>query len=147
MKISSHPTPILPARPVAPNITVSTVSSGRITLILEPRSFNTTSYNVSVNGSAPISILATNDTTNYNISIGNSFIMLVSIPSNGGLPYMLNISNLINDAVYTFSVVAINCAGSSCPATMTGKPSEYFRPLNLHLKLQSMWSIKIWAID
>eukprot|EP00731_Ephydatia_muelleri_P009810 Em0005g396a len=104
--------------PAAPQITVSTASSDQFTLVLEPSS-NATSYNVSVNDSVPISISVANynvTPTNYNVSIGNSSIMLMSIPSNGGLSYMLNFSNLMNNTDYTVSVVAINCAGSSSPA-------------------------------
>ena len=107
-------------------------SLGQFTLILEPQSTTTTSYNVSINDSPPISIPVTNNTvtpTNYNVSIGNSSIMLVSIPTNGELPYMLNFSNLISDAVYNVTVVAINCAGNSCTKTITGRPSEFFRYL------------------
>ena len=130
--IPSPPISILPAPPAAPKIAVNTASSGWFTLILEP-SFAITSYNVSVNGSAPISLLAANYTTNYNVSIGNSSIMVVSIPSNGGLSYMLNISNLMNNTDYTISVVAINCAGSSSPATaiVSGRLSESFRVLKI----------------
>ena len=51
---------------------------------------------------------------------------------------MLNFSNLINNTDYTVSVVAINCAGSSSPATekVSGRLSESFRVLKVLLAFE-----------
>ncbi|KAL5494343.1 hypothetical protein EMCRGX_G015656 [Ephydatia muelleri] len=55
--------------------------------------------------------------TSYNVSINDSVNTLVPIPSTGAPQYTF--TGLTNNTVYTVSVVAINCAGSSSPATMT----------------------------
>ena len=57
--------------------------------------------------------------TSYNVSINDSVNMLVPIPSTGAPQYTF--TGLTNNTVYTVSVVAINCAGSSSPATITGR--------------------------
>ena len=57
--------------------------------------------------------------TSYNVSINDSVNTLVPIPSTGAPQYTF--TGLTNNTVYTVSVVAINCAGSSSPATMMGK--------------------------
>ena len=57
--------------------------------------------------------------TSYNVSINASVNTLVPIPSIGAPQY--SFTELTNNTVYTVSVVAINCAGSSSPATMTGR--------------------------
>ena len=49
--------------------------------------------------------------TSYNVNINDSVNTLVAIPSTGPLQYIFN--GLTNNTVYTVSVVAINCAGSS----------------------------------
>eukprot|EP00731_Ephydatia_muelleri_P009696 Em0005g282a len=49
--------------------------------------------------------------TSYNVSINDSANTLVSIPSTGAPQY--TITGLTNNTVYSVSVVAINCAGSS----------------------------------
>eukprot|EP00731_Ephydatia_muelleri_P033082 Em0025g38a len=59
--------------------------------------------------------------TRYNVSINDSVNTLVPIPSTGAPQYMWNFTGLANNTVYTVSVVAINCAGSSNPATNTGR--------------------------
>ena len=150
--VPSPPISILPAPPAAPQITVSTASSDQFTLVLEPSS-NATSYNVSVNDSVPISISVANynvTPTNYNVSIGNSSIMLMSIPSNGGLSYMLNFSNRMNNTDYTVSVVAINCAGSSSPAIakLPGRLSESFRVLKVLLAFGPISNVQrlLWVL-
>ena len=60
--------------------------------------------------------------TSYNVSINDSVNTLVPIPSTGAPQYTF--TGLTNNTVYTVSVVAINCAGSSSPATMTGRTGE-----------------------
>ena len=60
--------------------------------------------------------------TSYNVSINDSVNTLVPIPSTGAPQYAF--TGLTNNTVYTVSVVAINCAGSSSPATMTGRTGE-----------------------
>ena len=57
--------------------------------------------------------------TSYSVSINDSFNTMVPIPSTGAPQYTF--TGLTNNTVYTVSVVAINCAGSSSPATMTGR--------------------------
>ena len=57
--------------------------------------------------------------TSYNVSINDSVNTLVPIPSTRAPQYTF--TGLTNNTVYTVSVVAINCAGSSSPATITGK--------------------------
>eukprot|EP00731_Ephydatia_muelleri_P009702 Em0005g288a len=60
----------------------------------------------------------------YNVSINDSVNTLVPIPSTGAPQYTF--TGLTNNTVYTVSVVAINCAGSSSPATMTvSTPLQY----------------------
>eukprot|EP00731_Ephydatia_muelleri_P009705 Em0005g291a len=56
--------------------------------------------------------------TNYNVGINDSVIAAISIDSPS---YTWICIGLTNNTVYTVSVVAINCAGSSSPATMTGR--------------------------
>ena len=53
----------------------------------------------------------------YNVSINNSVNTLVPIPSTGAPQYTF--TGLTNNTVYSVSVVAINCAGSSSPVTLT----------------------------
>eukprot|EP00731_Ephydatia_muelleri_P009802 Em0005g388a len=57
--------------------------------------------------------------TSYNVSINASVNTLVPIPSTGAPQYTF--TGLTNNTDYTVSVVAINCAGSSSPATMTNR--------------------------
>ena len=57
--------------------------------------------------------------TSYNVSINDSINTLVPIPSTGAPQY--SFTGLTNNTVYTVSVVAINCAGSSSPAGRTGE--------------------------
>ena len=57
--------------------------------------------------------------TSYNVSINDSVNTLVPVPSTGAPQYTF--AGLTNNTVYTVSVVAINCAGSSSPATITGR--------------------------
>ncbi|KAL5494322.1 hypothetical protein EMCRGX_G015629 [Ephydatia muelleri] len=56
--------------------------------------------------------------TSYNVSINDSVIAAISIDSPS---YTWICIRLTNNTVYTVSVVAINCAGSSSPATITGR--------------------------
>eukprot|EP00731_Ephydatia_muelleri_P009744 Em0005g330a len=60
--------------------------------------------------------------TSYNVSINDSVNTLVPIPSTGAPQYTF--TGLTNNTVYTVSVVAINCAGSSSPATITGRKAD-----------------------
>ena len=60
--------------------------------------------------------------TSYSVSINDSDNTLVPIPSTGAPQYTF--TGLTNNTVYTVSVVAINCAESSSPATMTGRTGE-----------------------
>eukprot|EP00731_Ephydatia_muelleri_P009795 Em0005g381a len=62
--------------------------------------------------------------TSYNVSmtINGSVNTLVPIPSTRAQQY--NFTGLTNNTVYTVSVVAINCVGSSSPATMTGRTAD-----------------------
>ena len=64
--------------------------------------------------------------TSYNVNINDSVNTLVPIPSTGAPQYTF--TGLTNNTVYTVSVVAINCAGSSSPATMTGTNLIQFIP-------------------
>ena len=57
--------------------------------------------------------------TSYNVSANT----LVPIPSTGAPQYTF--TGLTNNTVYTVSVVAINCAGSSSPATRTGETKVF----------------------
>ncbi|KAL5494338.1 hypothetical protein EMCRGX_G015651 [Ephydatia muelleri] len=59
--------------------------------------------------------------TSYNTSINDSVNTLVPIPSTGAPLYMYTFTGLTSNTVYTVSVVAINCAGSSNPAVQTAK--------------------------
>ena len=60
--------------------------------------------------------------TSYNVSINDRVNTLVPIPSTGAPQYTF--TGLTNNTVYTVSVVAINCAGSSSPVTITGRTGE-----------------------
>ena len=60
--------------------------------------------------------------TSYNVSINDSVNTLVTIPSTGAPQYTF--TGLTNNTVYTVSVVAINCAGSSSPAIMTNRTKQ-----------------------
>eukprot|EP00731_Ephydatia_muelleri_P009804 Em0005g390a len=60
--------------------------------------------------------------TSYNVSINASVNTLVPIPSTGAPQYTF--TGLTNNTVYTVSVVAINCAGSSSHATMTNRTKQ-----------------------
>ena len=79
--------------PSAPNITSVTIiysDQQSVTWISVPTA---TSYNVSINGSTPISLPANDNTYTF--------------------------TGLTNNTVYTVSVVAINCAGTSSAAMAT----------------------------
>ena len=65
----------------------------------------------------------------YNVSINDSVNTLVPIPSTRAPQYTF--TGLTNNTVYTVSVVAINCAGSSIPVVQTTKQCEYFRVLKV----------------
>ncbi|KAL5494307.1 hypothetical protein EMCRGX_G015609 [Ephydatia muelleri] len=72
--------------------------------------------------------------TSYNVSINDSVNTLVPIPSTGASQYTF--TGLTNNTVYTVSVVAINCAGSSSPATMTNRTSKCASiPLIAHMEI------------
>ena len=57
--------------------------------------------------------------TSYNVNINDSVNTLVPVPSTGAPQYTF--TGLINNTVYTVSMVAINCAESSSPATISGR--------------------------
>eukprot|EP00731_Ephydatia_muelleri_P009763 Em0005g349a len=84
----------VPAPPSAPTIAslISTYSDQRTVTVTWTSVPTATSYNVSINASG---------NTPY------------TIPSTGAPQYMKNFTGLTNNTVYTVSVVAINCAGSS----------------------------------
>ena len=72
--------------------------------------------------------------TSYNVSINASVNTLVPIPSTGAPQYTF--TGLTNNTDYTVSVVAINCAGSSSPATMTNRTSKCASiPLIAHMEI------------
>ena len=56
--------------------------------------------------------------TSYNVSINDSSSPVV-IPDNGSSLYTHAFTGLISDTLYTVSVVAINCAGTSSVTTET----------------------------
>ena len=60
--------------------------------------------------------------TSYNVSINDSINTLVPIPSTGASQYMWIFTGLTSNTIYTVSVVAINCAGSSSPTKITAMP-------------------------
>eukprot|EP00731_Ephydatia_muelleri_P033167 Em0025g123a len=57
--------------------------------------------------------------TSYGVCINDSANTIHTIPSIGAPQYTF--TGLTKNTVYTVSVVAINCAGSSSPATITGR--------------------------
>ena len=57
--------------------------------------------------------------TNYNVSINDSSNTRVPIPANGALQNTF--TGLISDTLYTVSVVAINCAGTSSVMSASGR--------------------------
>ena len=59
--------------------------------------------------------------TSYSVSINDSVNTLVPIPSSGASQYMRIFTGLSSNTVYIVSVVAINCAGSSSFATISGR--------------------------
>ena len=72
--------------------------------------------------------------TSYNVSINDSANTLVSIPSTGAPQY--TITGLTNNTVYSVSVVAINCAGSSgaIASNSTGR-CEFKFNFNKHISV------------
>eukprot|EP00731_Ephydatia_muelleri_P033174 Em0025g130a len=56
--------------------------------------------------------------TSYSVSMNGSFHTVISM-------HMYTFTGLSNNTVYTVSVVAINCAGSSSPATITGRTGPF----------------------
>ena len=58
--------------------------------------------------------------TSYGVCINDSANTILST----GAP-QYTFTGLTNNTVYTVSVVAINCAGSSSPATITGRTGKY----------------------
>eukprot|EP00731_Ephydatia_muelleri_P033155 Em0025g111a len=77
--------------PRAPNITVSDVSSKKLT----------------------VTWTSVSTATSYNVTINDSVNTLVAIPSTGAPQYKWNFTGLTSNTVYTVSVVAINCVGSN----------------------------------
>eukprot|EP00731_Ephydatia_muelleri_P009821 Em0005g407a len=65
--------------------------------------------------------------TSYNVRINDT---LVPIPSSGALQYTFT-GLMTHNMAYTVSVVAINCAGSSSPATKTANIEFLYPPLPL----------------
>ena len=61
--------------------------------------------------------------TSYNVTINDSSNTQASIPANGPLQYTF--IGLTNNTLYTVSVVAINCAGSSNVISKTLLTGEY----------------------
>ena len=57
--------------------------------------------------------------TSYNVSINDSSNTLVPIPANGALQNTF--TGLTSDTLYTVSVVAINCAGTSSVMSAFGR--------------------------
>eukprot|EP00731_Ephydatia_muelleri_P033180 Em0025g136a len=64
--------------------------------------------------------------TSYNVNINDSVNTLVAIPSTGPLQYIFN--GLTNNTVYTVSVVAINCAGSSSALASNSTAATVVQP-------------------
>ena len=60
--------------------------------------------------------------TSYYVSINDSINTMYSVLSIGAPQYTF--TGLTNNTDYIVSVVAINCAGSSSPATSTGRTGE-----------------------
>ena len=65
--------------------------------------------------------------TSYGVCINDSANTIHTIPSIGAPQYTF--TGLTKNTVYTVSVVAINCAGSSSPATITGRTGKYDKQL------------------
>eukprot|EP00731_Ephydatia_muelleri_P009808 Em0005g394a len=125
------------------------VTSAMNGLVVSCSSYSTTSFITTPVGNAAISVVAAPSVptitslistysdrltvtwtsvptaTSYNVSINDSVNTLVPIPSTGAPQYTF--TGLTNNTVYTVSVVAINCAGSSSPATIhvTGRTAKY----------------------
>ena len=101
----AHPTSVSPSSPASPgpvgNMTVTSPSVDQLTVTWTPPT----------TGGVP---------TSYNVTINDSSSPVV-IADNGSPVYTF--TGLVNDTLYTVSVVAINCAGSSTLTALrrTGK--------------------------
>ncbi|KAL5494336.1 hypothetical protein EMCRGX_G015649 [Ephydatia muelleri] len=90
---------------------------GSDTLASAPSAPTITSQNSTYSDQLTVTWTSVPTATSYNVSINDSVNTLVPIPSTGAPQYTF--TGLTNNTVYTVSVVAINCAGSSSPATVT----------------------------
>ena len=95
---SSSSSPASPGPPVG--LTVSSTSVDQLTVTWTPPT----------TGGVP---------TSYNVSINDSSKTLVPIPANGALQNTF--TGLISNTLYTVSVVAINCAGTSSVTSAFGR--------------------------
>ena len=75
--------------------------------------------------------------TSYNVSINDSSSPVV-IPDNGSSLYTQTFTGLISDKLYTVSVVAINCAGTSNMISETKLTGDYIT-FKFIFSFASMW--------
>eukprot|EP00731_Ephydatia_muelleri_P009759 Em0005g345a len=103
------------------SFTSTPVGNATISVVAPPSAPTITSLISTYSDQLTVTWTSVPTATSYNVSINASVNTLVPIPSTGAPQYMWNFTGLTNNTVYTVSVVAINCAGSSSPATMTGR--------------------------
>eukprot|EP00731_Ephydatia_muelleri_P009757 Em0005g343a len=100
------------------SFTTTPVGNAAISVVAPPSAPTITSLISTYSDQLTVTWISVPTATSYNVSINDSVNTLVPIPSTGAPQYMWNITGLTNNTVYTVSVVAINCAGSSSPATI-----------------------------
>ena len=72
--------------------------------------------------------------TSYNVSINDSSSPVV-IPDNGSSLYTHTFTGLTSDTLYTVSVVAINCAGTSNGVLTSRRTCKELYDMNDHITL------------
>eukprot|EP00731_Ephydatia_muelleri_P033076 Em0025g32a len=98
------------------SFTTAPVGNATISVVAPPSAPTITSLVSTYSDQLTVTWTSVSTATSYNVSINDSVNTLVPIPSTGAPQYTF--TGLTNNTVYTVSVVAINCAGSSSPATI-----------------------------
>eukprot|EP00731_Ephydatia_muelleri_P009767 Em0005g353a len=83
------------------------------TIAAPPSAPTITSLISTYSGQSTVTWTSVPTATSYNVSINASVNTIYNVSSTGAPSYMKNFTGLTNNTVYTVSVVAINCAGSS----------------------------------
>eukprot|EP00731_Ephydatia_muelleri_P033086 Em0025g42a len=100
---------------------ITPVGNTTISVVAPPNVPNITSLITTCSDQITVTWTSVPTVTSYNVSINDSVNTVYSVSTTGSPQYMYTFTGLTNRKVYSVSVVAINCAGSSNPAVQVAK--------------------------